>query len=141
MKWFFASCLLLLLPVASAQVPSPTVIAANEVMMFAGLPQLPANSRNFQIVAWNNVSKGVYATWTTDEAGLDAYVRQFGEEITPIPEKLLVTGRNTPPWFTPAKIENGSVAARDRRFMGSSEILRVYVDRDALRIYFLYLWG
>jgi len=125
----------------SAQVPSPTVVAANQVMIFAGLPMLPWDAPNFQCAAWNNISKGVYATWTTDEAGLKAFQGQFGEEISPIPEELLATGNNTPGWFAPAKIKNGSVAARDRRFNGAPERVRVYIDRDNLRIYFYYGWG
>jgi hypothetical protein len=141
MKWFLASCLLLLPPSAFSQVPKPAVVAANQVMTFAGLPHRPIGAPNFQCSAGNTITKGVYATWTTDEAGLNACLSGFGEEITPIPEELLPAGPSRPDWFTPGKIKNGSVAARDRRLRGTPEVVRVYADCDNLRIYFFYLWG
>ena len=39
------------------------------------------------------------------------------------------------------KIKNGSVAARGRGLWGTPKVVRLYADRDTLRIYFFCLWG
>lgn len=140
MKRFLLSCLFLVPLLVFAQAPNANVIAANQVMVFAGLPLLPSTPRDMNCSAWDNVSKGVFATWTTDEAGLDAFVGQFGEEITPIPEKFLVPPKGSPGWFNISKIEKGGVVFGERRYSGGVEKIRVYVDREAMRIYFYYRW-
>jgi hypothetical protein len=139
MKRFLLSCLLLIPVLACAQ--NVNLIAANQVMIFAGLPLLPANAKGMRCVSWDTVSKGVYATWLTDEAGLDSFIGLFGEEITPIPENLLKPQAGWPAWLNPSRIENGGVVTRQRWYQGSRESIRVYVDRDNLRIYFSYSWG
>lgn len=133
---------LLLLPLlVCAQVPDTNFIAANQVMLFAGWPLLPDNMQGMRCLAWDNVSKGVFATWVTDEAGLDAFSRRFGEEVTPIPEKLLVRQEDWPRWFNPASIKDGGVVVSERRYEGGIEKILVYVDRENRRLYFSYFWG
>lgn len=142
----FALALAALVSVASglgADEIAPEVQAADSVLARAGLPAIPADARELTCYSWSQTSAGVYAAFLLKPEEIGPYTEQFRgfSRAEPIPQSVLPAPLTDAPWFNPAGIAQGYVLWRTQVTISAPELVRLFVDTEAHRLYLYYTWN
>jgi len=127
---------------ASDEVP-PEVQAADSVLARAGLPAIPGNATEVTCYSWSQTSAGVYAVFVLKPEEIAPYAEQFRgfSRAEPIPPSVLPAPLPDAPWFNPAGIAQGYVLWRTQVTISAPELVRLFVDTEAHRLYLYYTWN
>ncbi|MBN8709204.1 MAG: hypothetical protein J0I10_07470 [Verrucomicrobia bacterium] len=127
---------------AADEIP-PEIQAADSVLSRAGLPGIPADATEVTCYSWSQTSAGVYAAFMLKPEEIGPYTEQFRgfSRAEPIPQSVLPAPLPDAPWFNPAGIAQGYVLWRTQVTVSAPELVRLFVDTEAHRLYLYYTWN
>lgn len=130
-------------PVIAADEAPPEVQAADSVLARAGLPAIPGDATELTCYSWSQTSAGVYAAFVLKPEEIEPYTEQFRgfSRAEPIPQSVLPAPLPDAPWFNPAGITQGYVLWRTQVTISAPELVRLFVDTEAHRLYLYYTWN
>lgn len=131
------------LPVHAADEVPPEVQAADSVLARAGLPAIPADAREVACYSWSQTSAGVYAAFLLKPEEIGPYIELFRgfSRAEPIPQSVLPAPLPDAPWFNPAGVTHGYVLWRTQVTISAPELVRLFVDTEANRLFLYYTWN
>lgn len=124
--------------------PSPYLAIAQAVLARAGIPGIPANAKEVQVVAWRERSAGVFAAFKLKPDEVEAYLAQGPpgvQTISPIGTAYFLVPPAAAPWFQPGSLEQGFVRVRDGVTFASPEQYRLFVDPESGQFFLAYRWN
>ncbi len=131
------------IPVRAADEVPLEVQAADSVLARAGLPAIPSDATEVNCYSWSQTSAGVYAAFVLKPDEIGPYTEQFRgfSRAEPIPPSVLPPPLSDAPWFNPAGIAQGYVLWRTQVTISAPELVRLFVDTEAHRLYLYYTWN
>ncbi len=129
--------------VRAADEAPPGVQAADSVLARAGLPTIPADATEVNCYSWSQTSAGVYAAFVLKPEEIDSYTGMFRgfSRAEPIPPSVLPAPLPDAPWFNPEGIAQGYVLWRTQVTVSAPELVRLFVDTEAHRLFLYYTWN